>query len=355
MSSRAFTTIANRAILAALSLAVVFTSQAHGQARTPVVSGDGERLIVEDSGVGAFLLAVNYEGPADRAWEMWNEGKFAPALIEADFVRARAMGVHALRIFVQAALAREIAAGRWDKLDAVVALAERSDLRLILTLHDYTEWDLGRVADTARAVAQRYRGRKGILAYDLKNEPRFYDLAMSRYAARPPLQQEALIAQYGERFARADIPAYRESEEGQREVPRALDDEQAWIYLNQLALYREMLADAGAWVRERAFRATSVEYLSHPAADKWKPFIAGYDATLRAWLEPQVAAIRSADAAAPITVGHVDAVLASLPANGLLDYHTIHRYPATGTSAARAAVPDRILAAGPSGTAARAG
>ena len=62
------------------------------------------------------------------------------------------------------------------KLDQVVVLAEKHGLHLIVSLHDYGERNLARVAETAGKIAQRYRGRTGILAFDLKNEPRFGDL-----------------------------------------------------------------------------------------------------------------------------------------------------------------------------------
>src|SRR5690242_10556317 len=52
----------------------------------------------------AFLLAVNYEGPADRAWQMWEDGQYDPGLIEADLRRARESGFSAVRVFVQAPL-----------------------------------------------------------------------------------------------------------------------------------------------------------------------------------------------------------------------------------------------------------
>ena len=49
---------------------------------------------------------------------MWDNGKFDASLIDADFQRAHAAaGVNVLRIFVQARLATDIAAGKWDKLD----------------------------------------------------------------------------------------------------------------------------------------------------------------------------------------------------------------------------------------------
>ena len=62
----------------------------------------------------------------------------------------------------------------------VVDLAEKHELQLIVSLHDYGERDLARVCATAGQIAQRYRGRPGILAFDLKNEPRFNDLALTQ-------------------------------------------------------------------------------------------------------------------------------------------------------------------------------
>src|SRR6202022_4868208 len=99
------------------------------------------------------------EGPADRAWQMWDADKFDARPIGADFSRAAAGGVTALRIFVQAPLAVDLAAGKFEKLDQVVALAEKRNVQLILSLHDYGERDLTRVAKTAGNIAQRYRGR----------------------------------------------------------------------------------------------------------------------------------------------------------------------------------------------------
>src|ERR1700704_3942061 len=104
------------------------------------ISGDGERLL-GPNGVPLFVTGINYEGPADRAWQMWDNDKFDPAAIETDFSRAASGGMTTLRLFVQAPLAADIAAGKWDKLDAVVGLAEKHGLQLILSLHDYGERD----------------------------------------------------------------------------------------------------------------------------------------------------------------------------------------------------------------------
>ena len=296
-------------------------------------SGDGERLLAP-SGVPVFVTGMNYEGPADRAWQMWDTDKFDPGLIDADFARAATAGVTALRVFVQAPLAVDIAAGKWDKLDQVVGLAEKRNLQLIVSLHDYGERDLARVAATAGQIAQRFRGRPGILAFDLKNEPRFGDVALAKYASPVPLQQRALIQAFGERLPRDQLNDYRAGDEGAKTVPSYLSDDEAWVYVNNLRLYREMLAEAAAWVKDHG--GTTLDYLDDPAGQKWAPLIGALNASLQAWMAPQVQAIRRADPARPITIDHVDAVMARLPANDDLDFQSFHRYPTTSGASIRA-------------------
>src|SRR5437899_3977285 len=92
-------------------------------------SGDGERLLAPN-GRPLFVTGINYEGPADRAWQMWDNDKYDAGAIDADFSRATSAGINAVRIFVQAPLAVEIGAGKWDKLDQVVSLAEKRGLQL---------------------------------------------------------------------------------------------------------------------------------------------------------------------------------------------------------------------------------
>ena len=60
---------------------------------------------------------------------MWDNGKFDVGLIDADFGRAASAGVNAVRIFVQAPLAADIAAGKWDKLDQVVGAGRKAQAR----------------------------------------------------------------------------------------------------------------------------------------------------------------------------------------------------------------------------------
>src|SRR5713226_10034275 len=298
-------------------------------------SADGERLLAPN-GAPFFVTGINYEGPADRAWQMWDNDKFDPGAIEADFSRASTAGMTAVRIFVQAPLAVDIAAGKWDKLDTVVALAEKHGIQLILSLHDYGERDLARVADTAGQIAQHYRGRPGILAFDLKNEPRFGDLSLAKYGSPVPLQQRGLVDAFGERLARADLADYRASDDGKKTVPSYLSDDEAWIYVNNLRLYREMLAEAAAWVKDHNFVKTTLDFLDDAAGRKWAPLVGALNSSLAAWIAPQMDAIRRADPTRPITIDHVDAVLAKLAANDALDFESLHRYPGANAASIRA-------------------
>src|SRR5438045_4153529 len=87
-------------------------------------SGDGERLLGPD-GAPLFITGINYEGPADRAWQTWDADKFDMGAIDADFGRATGAGFNVIRLFVQAPLATDLAANKFDKLDNVVDSAEK--------------------------------------------------------------------------------------------------------------------------------------------------------------------------------------------------------------------------------------
>ena len=298
-------------------------------------AADSERL-PGPNGLPLFVTGINYEGPADKAWQMWDNDKFDPRAIDADFARASTAGFNVVRLFVQAPLAVDIAAKNFGKLDQVVDSADRQHIQLILSLHDYGERDLGRVSQTAAQIAEHYKGRSAILAFDLKNEPRFGDLSLAKYASPPPLQQRGLIDAFGERLKRDEVTSYRASDDGTRTVPSYLNDDEAYIYVNNLRLYREMLADATNWVRDHGFQGTTLDFLDDPAGKKWTPLVSALNATLQAWISPQLQAIRKADPQRLITVDHVDAVLAKQPANDALDFESLHRYPAMGGSAVRA-------------------
>lgn len=282
---------------------------------------------VDPSGQAVFLVGANYAGPTDRAWVYWEDGQFDPDLVAADFDRLAGLGVRAVRIFVRSALARDIRAGRWSKLDTVVNLAASRNLYLLITFNDYREDDLAREAALNQAIATRYRGNPAILGYDLKNEPHYQDLAVAIYPGGPPaLQTDALIKVYGERVSRTDIPRWRQ-EEGRELIPDRFDDTQAYYYANNYRLFREFAADAATWVAARDYAVSVADYIASPDSARWQPLIQALDQTLEAWISARLWPVKQADPEKPVTVGYSDLILASLPANRSLDFISWHRFP----------------------------
>ncbi len=288
---------------------------------------------LDANGAPIFLLGANYEGPADRAWRMWDDDRFDAGLISWDFHRARVANLSTLRIFVQQRLAEDILADRWSKLDTVMDLADQQGLRVILTFADYGEMRLANLAAIDAKVAARYRYLATILANDLKNEPRFSDLALAVY---PPgvaaaLQNPSLVAEVGETVPRLAIPELRQTELGHSTVPARLTDDQAYVYVNLLAAYGRFQADAAAWASLRSEGlerpVSGLRFVYAEESKSWDTFEAALNQSFGAWMKPRLDAIRAADPLRPVTVGQVDPYLAALPVNLWLDYRSIHRYP----------------------------
>jgi len=293
------------------------------------LTADGTRFVRPD-GRPFFSWAVNYVGPPDRAWRIWDDSSFDPALIEADFTRAAGLGLNTVRLFIQTPLKNDVLAGRFRKLDLTVEIARRHGLVLILTFSDYVEPDLARVADLQTRIATHFRDEPAILAYDLKNEPQFDLVALSVYPdSAPVLQTDRLIGIYGERIAQTVIPTYRQSAEGRNLIPSRLTDTQAYIYVNSYRLYREFLDAATAWVNTHPDK-TTLDYMDSPDSATWRAFYGALDDTLRRWITVQRDAVRVADPNHLITVAYSNIVLAKLSANRLLDFQAPHRFVATG-------------------------
>jgi hypothetical protein len=215
----------------------------------------------------------------------------------------------------------------------VLDLADRHHLRMIVTLADYDEPRVSRLATTAGAIAQRYAGRPTILAYDLKNEPTFWLLQTAMYpnGGRPPLLSRELLDRYGEQSARFYIDAFRTTEEGMHgplAIPERFSSDEAYVYHNNWILSYHLALEATAWATRTG--RSDVEYVAQPEAASWRPLLDSLDTTYRAWLKPQIQAIRSVDPTTPITIGHHDPLIAALPANQQLDVITLHRYAPPG-------------------------
>ena len=278
-----------------------------------------------------FIIGANYEGPTDRAWMMWEPDKFDANLISQDFARARSVGINTLRIFVQRPLRDDINRGDYSKLDAVTTLARRHNLQLILTMTDWPEPDLSRAADLNRRIAAHLAGEPSIMAYDVKNEPQFTDVAGAIYptGTTVPLQSLELLANYDEQVPRASIGEYRRNAGGL--IPSRMSDDQAYLFANYYELYRDFLDDASGWVNRHP-STTTLDYIDSPNSSRWRPYLDGIDATLAAWVGAQMAPLRAADPGRPITVGYSNIVFAKMPSNARLDFHSIHRFTQHGYS-----------------------
>ena len=287
------------------------------------ITPDAGRLLAPD-GSPFFAVIVNYVGHSDRAWAQFQAGKFDPDLIEADFRLARKAGVNTIRTFVAAPLQNEFPQGNWTKLDALVAAAERAGIYLLLTFADYSLSYVKTLASHAGMIAARYKDRSAILGYDLKNEPRFYHLALMRYPAANPLLASNLSPIYPPKRTAQEALAWAR---GEGNAPATLSDADAVRYAHVSEVLDAFLKATSDWVSARSYSVSAVDFIRSPEATPWQPFLDTLNAALAAWLGPQVAAVRAADPGRLITIGYSDPLLAGLPANAALDIIAINRYP----------------------------
>ena len=305
-----------------------------GTAELPTMTAAAARPV----GWPSFLIGASYQGPAARSWRgdywaWWADDLFDAQLVSEDFARASAAGLNTLRVFVQLELLREIRNGNWTKLDTVMDLADQHGLRLIITLGDYDEPRVARLATIDGAISARYAGRKTILAFDLRNEPTFWLLQSAMYPndQKPPLLSRKLLERYGEQAANHFIVAFRASDEGQRgplAIPERFSEDEAYVYHNNWIMSYKLSLEATDWSKKTG--RSDLEFFGSPEAARWRPFLEALDTTFKAWMEPRVAAIRKGNPNAVITMGHHDPLIAALPSNSLLDVISLHRYVPPG-------------------------
>ena len=306
-------------------------------AASPVARAQGQApnkgWITPKGGTPFFVIAANYEGPTDRAWKMWDDGQFDPNLIGADFSRARSLGINTLRIFVQSSLREDINSGNFSKLDAVAALARQYSLKLILTFTDWAEPDVEKAAGLNARIASHLANEPSILAYDIKNEPQWNDIAGAIYptgTVTVPMQSPDLISTYGELVSHDQIGDYRKGE-GRSYIPARMTDDQAYVMANYYKLYREFLDAGAAWVNTHP-GTTTLDYMDSPDSASWAPYLQALDSTLQTWVDIQASPVREADPGRPITVGYSNIVFAKLPSNSKLTFQSVHRFTSHGYS-----------------------
>ena len=265
-----------------------------------------------------YLYGINYEGPNDRPWQLWQDGKFDATLVARDLDAAAATGYKVLRVFVQDPLPAQVLAGQFGHLDTTAALARQRDLRLLITFNDSRDGDLARVAAVDRAIAAHFAGNPTVFGYDLQNEPRYPDIAGAVYPAGVdvPFQDASLVRRYGERIT---LKAVRDGRAGggYAGAPFAgMSDSQLWTYLNVDSILSDFIAANPDYPRTAPSRA-------------WSAFAAAANATLAAYLRVQLDAVRGVYSGHLVTVGYNNLFWSFLPANAALDFRSIHLYPAS--------------------------
>ncbi len=286
---------------------------------------------------------------------MWKPDQFDSSLIDQDLARAADIGLDGVRLFVQAPLAEQILQDEWWRMDAVLDIAERRGLSLLMTLADFPESDLWNRAMIAGAIAHRYAGRTVVAGYDLKNEPQIGDLVTALFARtdeldpdkwkslgsdaerghpqpfRPAIQTDAVIHQYGESIPRDSALAWRAMKPDW--LPQRLSDDEAYWAINALLTVDVFQSEYRAWTAASP-GATVVHYLDQAEhQQRWGALVDLIDDALGYWIDAQAAPLWREHPSVPITVGFNDLVLATRSANQALDVVSFHQYHAADDSA----------------------
>lgn len=279
----------------------------------------GQPEILSPDGTPFFTFGVNYEGYFDRAWAMWRPNLFDLDLIERDFAKARASGFNTVRLFVQKENHDEVNRGEWQRFDAVIGLAERYNLAVMLTFNDAHLPHLAQVGEFNAKIAAHFRGHQAIHSWDLENEPRLYNLLVANYPnGTCPLLTSALIDHYGELIPRSKIDMNR--------IPGLLrgDANKAYYYRNAVEAYIRFGQQAMT-----SGMPSIVDFMFSEQGAAWRQFFKLLNDTIAAWLAPQMEPMKAADPQRLFSVGWNWEALAALPANRALDFHQIHKYGKT--------------------------
>ena len=121
------------------------------------------------------IKGINYY-PQKHPWDMYGTN-FDPSIIADDFKRIKAIGLNTVRLFVpfEAFGTFETEPTKVDQLKQTLDLAEKNDLKTIITLFDfygdYSLRDWTRTHRHAEKIVMALKDHKAVLAWDIKNEP----------------------------------------------------------------------------------------------------------------------------------------------------------------------------------------
>ena len=126
-------------------------------------------------GLSSKLKGFNYY-PKDSAWDTFG-ASFSEQTITADFDQIRALGMNTVRIFIgYEDFGKEyVSPTKLKKLVQLMDMAERADLKVIITLFDlYGDYSVFRWTANSthlRTVVETIKDHKALQAWDIKNEP----------------------------------------------------------------------------------------------------------------------------------------------------------------------------------------
>jgi hypothetical protein len=279
--------------------------------------------LIDANGTPFFALGINYAGYFDRAWKMWENSLFDPNLITRDFQKAYETGFNSIRLFVHVALEQDLRRNNFAKLDQVLSIAQDHQLKVMLTFNDAHGLNLGRVGDLDARIAERYKEVPTIFAYDLENEPVFYNLAAAIYpdGYQPPVQTSQLVDHYGARVSRQEALELQRD----RRIPSHLDADNAFYYINALRLFLEYDQAINRFISQGRGK-TIIDFMLSAEAEPWYTLISVLDGTVEAWLRARIDPIRATGCQQLLNVGWNWLHFAALPANRLLDFQQYHNY-----------------------------
>jgi len=132
-----------------------------------------DKIIVEKK---QFIIkGINYY-PKELPWTMFSED-FDPSIIATDFNQIKKIGLNTVRIFVPFVDfgKSNIIDEKLNKLEQVLDIAEKQQLKVIVTLFDfygdYTVLNWTETHSHARKIVEKFKNHTAILAWDVKNEP----------------------------------------------------------------------------------------------------------------------------------------------------------------------------------------
>ena len=121
------------------------------------------------------IKGINYY-PKDTPWNMFGEA-FYPSIIANDFKLIKEIGLNSIRIFIpyEDFGKENVLQEKLDKLKEVMDIAEKHNLKVLITLFDFygdyrvLDWTLNR--KHAETIVNQFKNHKALLGWDIKNEP----------------------------------------------------------------------------------------------------------------------------------------------------------------------------------------